>query len=132
MRRVLPKEEFRAWLDEFLPGLGEGAHAHLLEVPEVRDARDGQLVHLAGLALSRAWQLSSLAGAVDPAVGTVLREAAGRQVEAVLPQITGGDFMATHWLVSFALLATGHLEEAQPGRVKPVEVQPGEVEPEVR
>lgn len=110
MRRVLPEEEFRPWLARFLPGLGEGVHAPLLGVPEIRDAGDGQFVHLAGLALSRAWQLRSLAGHLPPATGEVLRGAADKQAEAVLPLITEGDFMATHWLVSFALLATGQLD----------------------
>jgi hypothetical protein len=54
--------------------------------------------------LSRAWQLRTIAPAL-PDVAAVLREGADRQVEAVLPTVTGGDFMSTHWLVSFALLA---------------------------
>ncbi|HLS39317.1 MAG TPA: DUF2891 family protein [Ornithinicoccus sp.] len=108
MRRVLPAGEFRAWLAGFLPGLGEGAHPQLLGVPEIRDATDGQLVHLAGLGLSRAWQLRQLAPHLEPAAAEVVLGAADKQVEAMLPLITEGDFMATHWLVSFALLATGH------------------------
>ncbi len=107
MRRVLPAEEFDPWLAAYLPGLGQGRHEHLLAVPEVRDRADGQLVHLHGLALSRAWQLRALADHVEPGAAEVLRAGAQRQVEAVLPEITGGDFMATHWLVSFALLAAG-------------------------
>lgn len=108
MRRVLPEEEFRSWLAGFLPGLGQGEHAQLLGVPEVRDPADGQFVHLAGLGLSRAWQLRRLAPHLDSGAATVVLGAADKQVEAALPFITGGDFMATHWLVSFALLATGH------------------------
>lgn len=34
-----------------------------------------------------------------------LRAAADEQEGAVLAQITGGDFMATHWIVSLALRA---------------------------
>jgi hypothetical protein len=105
MRRVLPGGEFKDWLSAFLPGLGqEGRHQGLLEVPTTDDSGDGQLSHLAGLALSRAWQLRTLAPAL-PEVADVLRAAADRQVDAVLPTVTGGDFMSTHWLVSFALLA---------------------------
>ncbi|WP_407669984.1 DUF2891 family protein [Ornithinimicrobium ciconiae] len=44
-----------------MPGLGEGAHAHLLEPPSVLDTTDGQGAHLLGLSLSRAWQLRTLA-----------------------------------------------------------------------
>jgi hypothetical protein len=104
MRRVLPDAEFANWLSAFLPGLGTSAHGHLLEVPITDDSGDGQLAHLSGLALSRAWQLRTIAPAL-PDVADVLRSGAERQVEAVLPTVTGGDFMSTHWLVSFALLA---------------------------
>jgi hypothetical protein len=104
MRRVLPDEEFAVWLAAFLPGLGTDAHLHLLDVPITDNSGDGQLAHLSGLALSRAWQLRTIASAL-PDVADVLRAGADRQVEAVLPTVTGGDFMSTHWLVSFALLA---------------------------
>ncbi|TDW15467.1 DUF2891 family protein [Kribbella kalugense] len=104
MRRVLPDEEFATWLAAFLPGLGTDAHLHLLDVPITDNSGDGQLAHLSGLALSRAWQLRTIAPAL-PDVADVLKAGADRQVEAVLPTVTDGDFMSTHWLVSFALLA---------------------------
>jgi hypothetical protein len=105
MRRVLPADEYKSWLIAFLPGLGTDQHLHLLEVPTTDDSGDGQLAHLSGLALSRAWQLRTIAPTL-PEVADVLRAGADRQVEAVLPTVTEGDFMSTHWLVSFALLAT--------------------------
>lgn len=104
MRRVLPAAEFTEWLRAFLPGLGTDNHQHLLEVPVTDDSGDGQLAHLSGLALSRAWQLRTIAPSL-PDVADVLRNGADRQVDAVLPTVTDGDFMSTHWLVSFALLA---------------------------
>ncbi|WP_109471063.1 DUF2891 family protein [Ornithinimicrobium cavernae] len=104
MQEVLG-EEFDPWLAAFLPGLGEGAHAHLLEPPTVLDPGDGQGAHLLGLALSRAWQLRALARSLPDRPAGILRQSADRQVAAVLPHVTGGDFMATHWLVSFLLLA---------------------------
>jgi hypothetical protein len=105
MRRVLPEDEYKTWLTAFLPGLGTTQHLHLLEVPTTDDSGDGQLAHLSGLALSRAWQLRTIAPTL-PDVAEALRAGADRQVEAVLPTVTEGDFMSTHWLVSFALLAT--------------------------
>lgn len=115
MRRVLG-EGFTGWLEEFLPGLGEDGseHGHLLEVPEVRDDSDGQYAHLRGLALSRAWALRELADVLEGVVGGAeraarLRAGADKQEAAVLDHIVAGDFMATHWLVSFALLARGEL-----------------------
>ena len=90
-----------------VPGLGAGAHAHLLQVPTVLDPTDGQGAHLLGLALSRAWALRALATSVDEVRANVLRLSADQQIAAVLPEVTDGDFMATHWLVSFLLLADG-------------------------
>ena len=107
MTRVLPHGEVRAWVERFLPGLGEGAHEHLLVPPVVLDATDGQGAHLLGLALSRAWALRGLAGWLAGPSAERLRESARHQEAAVLDQITDGHFMATHWLVSFALLARG-------------------------
>ncbi|WP_114906239.1 DUF2891 family protein [Ornithinimicrobium murale] len=104
MQQVLG-EEFVPWFDRFLPGLGSGAHGHLLEPPTVLDPTDGQGAHLLGLALSRAWQLRALARSLPEARAGILRSSADRQVAAVLPHVTDGDFMATHWLVSFLLLA---------------------------
>ncbi|WP_122262710.1 DUF2891 family protein [Ornithinimicrobium cerasi] len=108
MARVLGRERYAGWLAGFLPGLGHGRHEHLLVAPEVVDPTDGQYAHLLGLALSRAWALRELA-AYLPGGAERLRTAADGQEAAVLGEITGGHFMATHWLVSFALLARGEL-----------------------
>jgi hypothetical protein len=110
MQRVLP--DFADWLPRFLPGLAD-PDCPLFAVPQVLDRADGQAVHLVGLALSRAWQLRLLATATATATAAGgekarrWRHAADRLVESALPEIADGDFMATHWLVSFALLATG-------------------------
>lgn len=120
MRRVLAPADFGAWLDAYLPGLGnppglgDRAHQHLLEVPTVSDQTDGQLAHLHGLALSRAWGLAELAAALPAEDRRVvrLRDAARTQLAATLPVVTSGHFMATHWLVSFALLAARALPDA--------------------
>lgn len=106
MRRVLPAGEYAAWLSAFLPHLG-AEDDHLLDVPTVLDRTDGKAVHLYGLALSRAWQLRGLARALAPDVRARVEAATARQVERVEREIVEGNFMATHWLVSFALLAEG-------------------------
>ena len=94
MREVLPEPEFRSWLAGFMPaGLGT------LSMPAVPpDRSDPQFCHLDGLSLSRAWALRRL-GAAFPA------EAAERHLAAGLPQAVGGDYVAEHWLASFAALA---------------------------
>ncbi len=110
MRRVLPADEFRAWLRRFLPGLARGEPKTLFEPAQVSDRTDPQLVHLDGLNLSRAWCLRSLAAALpkdDPA-RKVLAESAARHAEAGLRHVVSGDYAGEHWLASFAayLLST--------------------------
>jgi hypothetical protein len=104
MRRVLPRDELATWLAGFLPALGT-ADDPLLDVPRVLDRTDGKAVHLFGLALSRAWQLRLLSTALDDDRRERIAEATARQVSAIEQEIVEGDFMSTHWLVSFALLA---------------------------
>lgn len=104
MRRALPADEFGHWLAEFLPRLG-AVDDPLLTVPVVPDRADPKMVHLVGLALSRAWQLRLLAPWLPAKEAGRIAAAAAAQVATVEEEIVGGDLMATHWLVSFALLA---------------------------
>lgn len=106
MSRVLPEQDFRPWLAGFLPGLG-AEDDNLLHTPIVLDRQDGQAVHLFGLALSRAWLLRSLSRFVAEDRRDRMLAAADRLVAAPEAEISDGDFMSTHWLVSFALLASG-------------------------
>lgn len=106
MRRVLPSEEFGGWLADFLPRLAEPDDV-LLRQPEVLDRTDGKLVHLFGLALSRAAQLRALAPWLDQQRADRIAERTPAMIAEVQREIVEGDFMSTHWLVSFALLAVG-------------------------
>ena len=103
MQRVLG-EGFAAWWRRFAP---DDAALARWDVPAaVADRSDGHLVHLDGLNLSRAACLRALAGV--PGVPAPVRErfarASAAHWNAAWPHVTGGDFVATHWLVSFALL----------------------------
>lgn len=102
MQRVLGTE-FAAWWDAFAPSPGD--IAAWWAPARVADRADPQLVHLDGLNLSRAWCLRALSGAMSPSQGTRARKAADAHWQAAWPHVTTGDFAATHWLVSFALLA---------------------------
>ncbi|CAI9399549.1 DUF2891 family protein [Aestuariimicrobium sp. T2.26MG-19.2B] len=104
MRRVLPHQEFGAWLNTFLPVLAEPGE-RLLQMPVVLDETDGHAVHLHGLALSRAAQLRALAPFLEAPRATAARSAADELVAHASAAISEGDFMSTHWLVSFAVLA---------------------------
>jgi hypothetical protein len=106
MARLLPGPEFVSWLDGFLPGLADARPAALFTPAPVSDATDGQIAHLHGLNLSRAWAFDRIAGALpetDPR-RTVLRDAAARHTEASLDQATGTDYMLEHWLAAYAVL----------------------------
>jgi hypothetical protein len=104
MRRLLDAEAFEAWLDGFLPRLGEAEPRALFRPAEVSDRSDGKIVHLDGLNLSRAWCFRSLARALPEPGRTVLEAAAARHLAAALPHIEG-HYMGEHWLATFALLA---------------------------
>jgi len=89
MRRVA--SDFAAWLAGYLPSVPRT----LLEPAAVSDRGDGQLAHLDGLNLSRAWCLYGLG----------LREAAERHLQAGMAHIESGHYEGEHWLPSFAALA---------------------------
>ncbi len=105
MRRVLTTEEFVAWFDRFLPKLAAGDGGNLLTPVTVSDVTDGYIVHLAGLDLSRAWCLQSIAAALppnDPRV-VILRESARQHAELGFSYVFSGNYEGDHWLATFAI-----------------------------
>jgi len=104
MSRVMPREEFRSWLAEFLPELGAGLPHSLFEPAVVSDSKDGKLVHLDGLNFFRAWCYFRLADKL-PEYRPVLDQAAKDHLERSLPNITSGEYAGEHWLASFAVYA---------------------------
>jgi hypothetical protein len=102
MQRVLPDGEFAAWFDAFLPSLPD----NLLHPAFVSDRTDGQIVHLDGLNLSRAWCMRDIAAALSPnhPQYNTLARAAQVHAEASLPHVASGDYMGEHWLATFAVL----------------------------
>jgi hypothetical protein len=107
MRRVLPRGAFAQWLDGFLPGLRDGAPATLFQPAVPSDRSDGQIVHLDGLNLSRAWCFAGIAASLprDDSRIAPLQQAASRHVDAGMLGVASGDYMGAHWLASFAALA---------------------------
>src|SRR2546422_132607 len=77
--------------------------ASLLEPARVSDRNDGQLAHLDGLNLSRAWCYFSLACALPDR--PLLRKAGERHLEAGLAQVASGSYAGEHWLATFAAYA---------------------------
>lgn len=106
MRQVLPPAEFAGWLDGFLPDLAAGRPAALFTPVEVSDPTDGQLAHLHGLNLSRAWCWRRLAETLPPADPRrpAIEAAVTRHAAASLAQAAGSDYMVEHWLAAYATL----------------------------
>jgi hypothetical protein len=106
MSRLHPLEEFPGWLARFLPGLAESQPAALFHPTTVSDSTDGQIAHLHGLNLSRAWAFTALAArlpAGDVRIASML-SAAERHADASLPHVAGSDYMVEHWLAAYATL----------------------------
>jgi hypothetical protein len=106
MLQVLAPAEFAGWLDRFLPDLAAGEPAALFTPVEVADPTDGQLAHLHGLNLSRAWcwrRLAETLPADDPRL-PVVTAAVRRHADASLGQAAGSDYMVEHWLAAYAVL----------------------------
>ena len=110
MTRHLDAKAFALWLTQFLPTLGPGGPGDscpLLEPATVSDRADAQGVHLDGLNLSRAWCLEAMARALPPGDERIalLSVAASRHLTAGLAHVNSGDFLAEHWLGTFAVYA---------------------------
>ncbi|TDN87618.1 hypothetical protein DET49_11166 [Salegentibacter sp. 24] len=102
MRRVLPKNAFDLWLEDFLPQLKSPDFD--IAVGEVSDRSDGKLVHLDGLNFSRAWVFYGLINQF-PDKFSHLQEIADRHVAYSFPNLVGDSYEGGHWLGSFALYA---------------------------
>jgi hypothetical protein len=108
MRRVLPPDEFAAWLTRFLPRLPVTNSGAWLPIGVVTDKTDGKLAHLDGLNLSRAWMLEGIAAGLpagDPRRRALLA-AARTHAASGLAAVTGEHYAGGHWLGSFAAYLT--------------------------
>jgi Protein of unknown function (DUF2891) len=106
MAQLLPGKVFSEWLAEFLPGIAAGEPAALFEPVIVSDSSDGQIAHLHGLNMSRAWCWRTLADHLpdgDKRVGPALA-AARSHAEAALGHVVGDHYMVEHWLAAYAVL----------------------------
>jgi hypothetical protein len=119
MRRLLPQDEFSRWWHGFLPGVG--ATAAIFEPVEVPKVSDGQIAHLHGLNLSRAGATARIAGTLCAGSGRKegangprrrLLGQAERLYRAGVGPATGDDYLATHWLATFAWDAASSIDAA--------------------
>src|SRR5690606_37176394 len=101
MSKILETNEYKAWLQKFLPQLFDTKFD--LEVGKVSDRTDGHLVHLDGLNFSRATCLFQIAQKLPEL--NHLKPIAENHFNTAFPNISNDDYMGSHWLGSFALQA---------------------------
>lgn len=101
MKRLLSIENFKTWMDAFLPQLKDENYA--LDVGIVSDRTDGHLVHLDGVNFSRAWSLNKIAEGLTEY--RHLENIANQHINYSLPSIFGDSYEGGHWLGSFAIYA---------------------------
>ncbi len=102
MSRLLDQHAFATWLERFMRALPDS----LLQPATVSDPSDGQVAHLHGLNLSRAYCMRLIADALPPEHAHVapLRRSMRSHADASLPAVVGSDYMVEHWLAAYALL----------------------------
>ena len=94
---------FAPWWAAFAPD--DAGIANWLAPVRVADRSDPKLAHLDGLNLSRAWCWSQLVDALPDAFQPRVHAAIDDHLAASLPHVADSDYVGTHWLASFALLA---------------------------
>lgn len=105
MRRVLDREEFTTWFDEFLPDVTAPPYDVVLTPVEVEpDPDEGVALHLVGLNVSRAWSLAGIVSALDGhRYADPFERSAERHAECGLEMAFTDDYAGAHWLSSFVL-----------------------------
>jgi hypothetical protein len=101
MKKLMTKKEYLLWLNRYLPQLFNPRFK--MQPAEVSDRKDGKLVHLDGVNLSRARCLYVIARTDKRLIH--LRKVADNHLKTTLPRIVDGEYMGEHWLGSFALNA---------------------------
>jgi hypothetical protein len=103
---VMNRDEFAGWFARYLPQAADGKPETLFAPATVTDRTDGQIAHLDGLNLSRAWCWRLIVDRLP--VDAPLRPNAEKTNESHLASALdhiAGDYMGEHWLASFAALA---------------------------
>ena len=106
MRRVLPKTQFISWLNKFYE---PRSIQRITSLPVVSDRTDMYIVHLDGLAISRAWCMKGIAAALPASHPwkKIFAATATSFLQQALQHVSSGNYGGDHWLASFALYALG-------------------------
>ena len=103
MQRVVDDCDYADWWQQFAPP--PAALGHWLQPVAVTDPRDAKLVHLHGVNLVRAWCWRRLWPALPTDLHAPVRAAIDAHLQASRGAATEGDYVGTHWLASFVVLA---------------------------
>lgn len=106
MKRILPSQDYKVWLNDFLPQLKDENFA--IATGKVSDRTDGKLVHLDGVNFSRAWSLNEIAR--DLPEYAHLKNIANQHINYSLPSIVDDSYEGGHWLGSFAICALNSVD----------------------
>lgn len=106
MGRVLRADAYPGWLEAFLPGIAKAQPEALFTPAVVTDGSDGQIAHLHGLNLSRAWGFLWIAARLPKGDERreVLERAARDHAATSLGEVSGSHYMVEHWLSAYATL----------------------------
>ena len=104
MRRVLAKDDFVKWLNNFYE---ERSIKRISDMPIVSDLNDYQTVHLVGLSFTRAWCMKGVAAQLpkNHQLKKHFETTADHFLANALPLIFKGNYGGDHWLASFAVYA---------------------------
>ena len=103
VRRAVDGCSFADWWAQFEPSAP--ALAAWLTPARVGDPRDPKIVHLHGLNLSRAWCWRQLLPELPASLAGPVERTIEEHLAASLPASIDGEYVGTHWLASYALLA---------------------------
>ena len=110
MSRVLPRQQFGAWLNRFLPPLDSPQFHPLTTVVDVSGIHNPDLLagksHLIGLAWQRAEAMLAIANALPPgdARVPVLHRLAALQAEHGMQALSEAGYLGSHWLGTFVAM----------------------------
>lgn len=109
MSRLLPPQQYVAWLDDFLPSVRSAEFARLAKPFDTSGIPKEQFAaksHLIGLSFSRAEALERIANALSPADPrvAVYRRVASTQAEHGFQGLVAAGYLGSHWLGTYAVM----------------------------